>query len=229
MTKFNTLGRRSITAFGCAILAVATLGSGFALRPAAADIVSYVNVQSTQTANFSDSFALPLFNPSLGTLTSVQLTLTSTLSPVAQVFHITSTLSDSFSNATTLETINFTGPDGTVVPVSASSGSFNGTGLGSGVSSYPGPVATGVTNTVSVPSANYPSYEGVGNATFTFASAPFLSSGSSSPEAVFFFGGAGSADGDATVTYTYTPTPEPASLGLLTAAGLLAVRRRRRV
>src|SRR5277367_1959213 len=140
ITSLRFLSRRSSIIGACAFLAAATLGSGLAADSAAGAILSYTNTQPTQNANFSDSFSLPEFDTSVGTLTSVQLTLTSTLSPVVQVYHITSSPSDSFSNATTVETIDFTGPDGTVAPVSASAGSFNDTGLGSGVFNYPGPV-----------------------------------------------------------------------------------------
>ncbi|HMD61944.1 MAG TPA: choice-of-anchor E domain-containing protein, partial [Opitutaceae bacterium] len=169
------------------------------------------------------------FDSTLGTLTSVNLTLTSTADGTVSVINFTAS-PQSFTNAFASMTVNVTGPDGTattVTPVSTQA---------TGIANPPAFTITnfnpvGATAVSSVSAGNLGMYEAIGGGTLDFiinSSATGSYGGTGTPGAVGF-GGSAAAYGDLQITYDYTVVPEPATYTVLVGAaalGLVLLRRR---
>ncbi len=187
---------------------------------------------TTLSSVLNDSFNLSAFDPSLGTLTGVALTLNlaATASPTVLNF---SGGAASFTVSTVFPT-TLTGPDGTSISATTASGSLSGA---------VNPVQFSLTTvsglevdqsvSASAPAPHFASYEGTTPLAFNLVApsgAGFSTSGvETSGTATLDFGGNGSVGGSVSVDYTYTAAvPEPSSwaLGLIAIGGLFYLRRR---
>jgi hypothetical protein len=192
------------------------------------------NIPATSLSTvLNDSFNLNAFDPSLGTLTGVTITLDLQATASPQVIN-TSGGAGSFTVSSYFPT-TLTGPHGSSVSATTASGLLSGT-ANTGVFSItpvPGSEVDQSVDTV-VPTGNLSSYEGTNPLTFTLVApsgAGFTTSGTETTgTATLAYGGGGSIDGGtATVDYTYTvAAPEPSSwvLGFIAIGTLFFLRRR---
>lgn len=195
----------------------------------------YPPTLATVGPGFTYPLAFNSFDSSLGTLTSVTYTLSTTVDATVTVFNslgsdqpftnATATIPVTVTNTLTASSLTTTataGPFAGVAPVGQSNA---GTGTGITASN------SGNDN------ANLAAYVGTGSQTVNFtATAPNGSyTGSAAPGV--FFSGTANAGGTFTLTYTYTPNttaaPEPGSvamagMGLFGMLGGAAIRRRKR-
>jgi hypothetical protein len=193
------------------LLATSALGT-----PSQAASVTYdSSVVPLQSIPFSYVLSLPKFDPSLGTLTGVTLSVDASVLGMVQIFNISGT-TKSFTNATASVPMTATGPGGVVATTTATAVVASGTAA-PGLNSYP-PVLGLSQGLAPVAPVNFGLYEGVGtfNGTLavTAASGTFGGTGGGGS---LFFGGTAEAGGAINVEYTYTPSvvPEPTSMALL--------------
>lgn len=183
------------------------------------------------TTNWSTSLVLPQWDPALFpgyTLTGVSFALNGHVSGDAKFESLDG--SPATINMSLQSTITLTDPLSnvlaTIIPVANTSDSataFDGTIDFGGTS---GKSYLGLSGSDSDTGASAPLPLYIGNSTISLpVSATGTSFGSGAGNLTTIF--STSADADASVTYYYEPVPEPASLGLLAAAGLLGLRRRR--
>jgi hypothetical protein len=181
--------------------------------------------------------AVAKFDPSLGTLNSVSLTLQASGTVFATEFNSTS-VNQNYSNSWATLNFGVKGPDGSTISIHPTTGlpGFAGTAA---------PYAIQITGSspfslspasVYASSSNLGAYEAPGGGFFTLSfnsdgvpDGP-ISSSIQAPSGVSTSGDA-TVQGTVTVTYSYTPIPEPATYaGLLGAAALgLVIRRRKQV
>lgn len=214
------------------------LACGLALCASAsqAAFVSYNTTISPSNTPFSTSFTTQLFDSTLGTLTGINLSLTSNVLATLNVFNAGASATP-FTNGQVILpiTVTATTPDATSVTAAATAFQATGTALaGPGsTTSFSGLGATG-SNSVTVAPVNFMNYIGMGGGLATFNASASNGNYSGTGPQNLFFGGSATADGSFTITYTYdTPTavPLPAAAWLL-GSGLVslgaAARRRRR-
>jgi hypothetical protein len=187
---------------------------------------------------FTDNFTLPSFNPSLGTLTGVSVTMSLALTAEIDVIN-TSTTAQTFNNATATFSVTSTGPAGLVMNADPVTGPISGTaapaqGATATFTRFPGLTAFS-SSTVQILAPSFGPYVGGTGSPMTFTASlnnATFAGITSSPN--LYFGGSAVEGGTISVNYTYTTAdtsvPEPASLVMvgLGLAGAAAARFRRR-
>jgi len=227
------------------------LSSGLgSLMLAGMALTAHANTQSfsvtvppsgTLTVPFTQPFNLPLFDPSLGTLTGVNIQFSYAMLPVLRVRNTDLTVGDppeTFTNGTVTANIGLTGPDATTTFANAGVNNLSGSVAIGQTLNFPGATVNGSTNTNIAP-ANFGTYTGPVGSFGTFnAFANSVSAGGTgggfNGGGDLFYNGLADVSGTGTVTYTYsipTDTPEPGTWAMMAAGastGLVALRRRRR-
>jgi hypothetical protein len=216
--------------------------------------VGFVLTSQAQSVNYNGSISLqeagtvtttlPEFNNSLGTLTGVSLTLTLTVTPVAEIINVTgspetfdneSTISASISPTIGNWAVSY-GTDSWLLPIpTVTTGDINGSGqtllpftplmIVGGTSG-----GAGLTN---ASGGDLTAYEGGGTLALDIngpqhdaGGGPVYNIGGGTTAAV---GGNVDLVGTASVTYDYIAVPEPSTIGLVAIGllGALTIRRRK--
>ncbi len=191
--------------------------------------VSYSATVPQQTTDFTNiPLSLSQFNPSLGTLTSVTLTLAGTATGSIRFESLDAQAAAILANLTA--SISASGPAAlaiTTVPLSSTTTNvtaYDGTIDFGGTSGRTlDPLSATDTQSSSL-SSGFGSYVGTNNVTINL-SANGNSTVSGSGNIVTNL--SQKAGGIATLTYTYTPVPEPATMAVLSIGALGLLRRRR--
>lgn len=209
------------------LLGVATIVSTPLAR---ADTQSFSHVIPLTEIPFTDTFELPLFESSLGTLTDITIDFVTRVTGVVQIFNA-SGFSQSFSNASIAVPVGLSGPGPTTANLLATVFIAAGSAV-PGLNSYPG-MTVSESDMVLVTPVSFSLFEGEGSGTalFTTTVGEGIYSGAAGPGVLF--GGDAVADGSVTITYSYvSAVPEPGTgglvligLGLLVAAKRLSRRR----
>jgi hypothetical protein len=194
-----------------------------ALAAARADTIeTFTNTIAPTSVPFSDTFSLPGFDSALGTLDAITITLDASGSADVVVDNTTSS-SQSFSDANATIPVSLTGPGGLTTTVSLSAGPFSGTVPPTTTVTLPGSPGS-VTGTITVPSADFSLFEGMGlivGMDVNAGSGTF--SGTSSPGV--FFGGSSTLGALTSISYSFSPAsttiPEPATVALFGGALLV--------
>lgn len=204
----------------------AALGSGTASEMFSAN---YGSSCSALTSGDSENLALADFDPSLGILTGVTLTLISRDTVESEVIDLTGQ-NEAYSDATATLPVSISGPGGLAVTATSVAGPFSGVATSPKYNTEVAGSSRVITTTsAEVAPGDFILYEGAGQ---TFDVSVLVSdgvySGSSTGNSVAFFG-AGASCGTVDVTYDYVAVPEPgtlaAGLGLLGYCGMIVVRR----
>jgi hypothetical protein len=207
------------------LLGLASVGLLLAASQAKADTATYTDVYPPGTTEWSHNFVLPLFDPSLGSLSSVYIAASESVNINGTVQN-TSTGPQSFTfRAGSLLTVTLPGTLGFLQPSPlALAQAYN---LPAGGSAPYGPVnaSDAVNYTYTLP-ADMNWFVGVG----TFSLPGFTQTQE------LIAGGGGNiiaslstlAGATVEVQYTYTPVPEPGSFALLALGGALMLLRKRR-
>jgi hypothetical protein len=197
--------------------------------PASAAFITYSAHIAPQSVPFSTSFTVQKFDSQLGTLSGVQLTLSTDVTARIDVWSNLAAPA-AFSNAFASFPITVTAqsPDATTVSTAAAATLASGVALpsmpGNFINQYAGLTGTATATTAVLPAA-WSFYVGLGGGSASFtATAGNGSYGGTSPFGLFF-SGSGLAGGDFSVRYDFAPpaaVPLPGNLGLL-AGGLALV------
>jgi len=189
---------------------------------ASATTIQFTSAAFSGRSSFSPS--LTQFDPSLGTLTGIEIDLTMQLTPIVSVFNASGgplAFTDSFTNSI-VSWSAFTQTASDNYSYDLSTGGIANPGL----NEFDGPSVAESSSTI-VPGGSFASFEGVGSTSVTYNVSGGINDGGS-PGTPLFHGGDRQFDGTATVTYTFTSSaPEPASL-TLAGIGMVALLRRRR-
>lgn len=172
------------------------------------------------------------FNPSLGTLNSIGMTISTTFNADVAIINLTG-VNQPFTLATATIPITVSGPNANYT-VTVTAGPFNNvvSGMSPGlVWTYAGQNPITFNNSVSIPVSGL--YQGIGTIPFTYSLTDGVGTYGGSAKPWVFFGGLPTAKGDVTLTYDYTPVPEPATyiagLGALCLFGLTSVSKKKNV
>ena len=218
----------------CKLLLVATIlmltGVAYGTQVTYTDTITPVDGFSLQSQNYQVLFALNKFDPSLGTLTGVELDQVASILPEVQIINY-SGAARSFS-ASTSSSLTYSGPDGTNLSTPWSY-STSGTAPNFATTNYSPSNPTIDSAAVNVSPANFAAYEGIGTTNFSITLGPTYTSSGTTPGwggGNVFVGGDQISGGTYSVVYTYTPVPEPSTLVLLGigAVSLLTYAWRRR-
>jgi hypothetical protein len=192
--------------------------------PASADTESFTVAYGSASApfavngdNFPINLTFPQFDASLGDLTDIQVTLTTTGFLLADVANTGA--ATTFTDAAATGTIAVSGPDGALSSVTLTTTAFGGS-IASGTTALPahslGPQTSISGEGVShVPLSAFPAYEAIGSgSSFNFPlNAVFNGSVSGQGASGVSFAGDASAYGSAEIDYSYvTNVPEPGQL-----------------
>jgi uncharacterized protein (TIGR03382 family) len=183
-------------------------------------IVQTFTVPTGTAVPFSQNFTFNLFNTSLGTLDTVTVALSTSITAEVDVFNQTGS-SQTITGATASIPVMLTAPAGISETATGVAGPVNGI-AGVGDTAFQGLPAS-ANQSLNVPLIDFSSYEGVGPLTGTLTAAATSGSYSGSATTGVFFGGSATAGATVTVTYLYQPAgtiPEPGATTFL-AAGVL--------
>jgi len=171
---------------------------------------------------WSTTYDANQFNPSLGTLTSVEIEVSSNIVASVEVYNLSGS-PQSFTNATASIPITLTGP------ASLSSLSAIGVTAGQagsadpGLNTFPGVPTTASTSTTLTSSGALAPYIGTGVSTLVFDFNAGDGTYSGAAVSGVFFGGSATANATVDVIYTYTAAiPEPSSV-ILAGIGIVGV------
>jgi uncharacterized repeat protein (TIGR01451 family) len=195
-----------------------------------------VNAQTTTVTvpntavSFSHPFTLPTFDPSLGTLTGVEIDVSTTFTVNQTIVNASGTFAgrpafdavqtESYNNASGTGTVTVTSgaPTNLNIPLTATStahanAALPGGGGAGATNTFTGDMVTAPTNTTHPADiADYicgtPGHCGAVTIALNFA-AGVLTENGSTPDNDLYFNLSGSASGSVTVTYTYTPAVVP--------------------
>ncbi len=181
------------------------------------------------TAPTTASFSLPQFNPTLGTLTGIEVDFSLNYQGEVDIENFSGAAQT--VSASSSEPIDMDTPSNPSLQLVLAAYSITNTAIGAPSGKYPflGPAQNGTFPFTPAPAA-FPSYEGNGNSSYTLSYANGTFGGTAAPGGLVFFGGDANSSGSAKVTYTFTAVPEPSSLLLLAvgAIGLAAIGLRKR-
>jgi len=225
---------RKCTSFGLVAASGAILCTG---ATAKAQVIVQTFTIPTNTVSYSTSENINLFNSTLGTLNSVTLDLSTSITADIQVFNGTG-LGYSFTAAEASVPVQAIGPAGTLT-TTAVTPPINGTVTAAfGVTNFPGQTATADNSITLTSTPNLAAYTGFGGGTSSIAvngilGTYFLVNGTPSGIAIF---GSATAGGTLTLTYNYTKAavlPEPGvtsmfAAGVLGSLGMVIRRRRKK-
>jgi hypothetical protein len=222
---------KKIVILGAFIAIVSSLTS---LTASGASVIFSGSISPT-TLGSSATTDLPQFNPALGTLTGVQVTLDFSVTPFANILNITGGSqnftpadwgSSGYTPSLNTWTVSLGSDSWNVIPPTVTTGPIYGTGQS--VPSFNTLELVGGTSApadlTAASGLDFAAYTGAGNLVFgTAGTGNYAGSGLG-----FAFGGGGNLTGTASVTYTYVvPVPEPATLAFLSLGGLALILRKR--
>jgi hypothetical protein len=201
------------------------LAAGLAAAASAsrADFVEYSSTIASAYTPFSTTFEVQKFDSSLGLLTSITLSLSSTIVGEIDVFNST-TAPQPFTSAFASVPVSVTTATPNITSVSATATALLASGVAApGFNAYPGISGSGTGSTIVAPS-DFFYYVGLGSgmANFVAASTTGTFGGTSVPGV--YFSGAALADGLFTIRYDYNVPAVPLPpAGWLFAAGLVGI------
>jgi hypothetical protein len=205
----------------CGALLTATLAVG--TGTANASLAESFNFTGATPVNLS----LDSFNPALGTLTGVSLTLSGTVTPELQFYNFSGS-PDTFINGSTTGTFNLSFP-GDPLMVTTATGTLS---TGNITTSNPTTIGTNPTSlnqTINIGWQYWSQYEGTSPVGLTAYLGTFSSGATfDSRNGQVFVGGNALANGSVTVDYTYNATPIPAAAYLFGSGflGLIGIRKK---
>jgi hypothetical protein len=167
------------------------------------------------------SFALPQFNPALGTLTGIAIKFALSYQGEVDIFNFSG--SPQTATASSSAPIDITAPSSGVPSLTASYSVTSATLTSTPqLNEFLGPVSD-TTLTFNPTAPNFSAYEGSGNSNYQLSYGVGSYRGTSTaPGGTFFVGGDANAKGNASVIYSFVPVPEPATMGLF-STGLLTL------
>jgi hypothetical protein len=198
----------------------ATALLAMASSAAMAESVSFSHTTVSQATPFTDTFSLPNFDASLGTLNSVAIDLAYTTTGEVDIDNATGAL-QTFTDAYSSTPLTVSVPDILPVTINARAGPIDGV-ADPGANPFPGLTGSG-TLFITFSGSDLSAFETPpSGSTDTYSVEADLGSYHGSSVAGVFFDGSAAAGGVTTVTYDYTPgassTPEPATIVLLGGA-----------
>jgi len=171
---------------------------------------------------WSTTYDANQFNPSLGTLTSVEIEVSSNIVASVDVYNFSGS-PQSFTKATASIPITLTGPASLSLSATGGTAGLAGSAV-PGLNTFPGLPTTASTSTTLTSSGALAPYIGTGVSTlvFDFNAGDGTYSGAA-VSGVVFFGGSATANATVDVIYTYTAAiPEPSSV-ILAGIGIVGV------
>jgi len=189
----------------------------------------------TETADYAaipptQTISLPAFNGSLGLLTGVSFTLSSTDSIYAEIYN-TAGINQPYTTATVSLPVTISGAPASLTTTTTGTANYTAGTVTPGLNLLTTQTTT-VSSTSSVLTTGLSAFENGGTYSLSLNTGTASYSGTTpSGITTLLFGGAGTSIGSVTVTYDYVNTPEPSSLlggfGALSTMAMLVWRKRK--
>lgn len=189
--------------------------------------LTYSHPIAPRNITFTENFTLPKFDPSLGSLNSLQIISDFTIAPVASVFNATNT-SQPFTQATVSIPFTVNTPSGAITTSVISNPVDGIAAAGPFVISYFPSSSVTQTLTTSINPTNFGLYQGSGgqSASFSFVTSEGTYGGIAGTGVSF--SGDAVASGNVSIHYSYDPVPEPMTiLGTVAAIAFMGRLNRR--
>ena len=199
--------RRDIVRFGIAV-AVAAFASPV-VAAVETFVADYGAAASPLAVGSSENLSLGKFDPFLGTLIGVNLTLFSYDTVCSRIYNLTGE-SANYTQATATVPITVTALDSLTTAATGTAGPFAGTSTAPGVSVAGGTPVIALHSTASVSPADFGFYEGVGVLPFNVTVVNSVGTYSGDSGSLLFFGGSGLSYGMVEIDYIYADTPNRA-------------------